>query len=131
MAKQRAGFALASTYVQLLDGLRAETVEVDENFWSEIDARKSLHRGRLVGLMRMARGEGDHSEMHPAGDELLILLSGAADVILEERGGERAISLAAGEACVVPRGTWHHFHARRAGELLFVTPGRGTRARAR
>jgi mannose-6-phosphate isomerase-like protein (cupin superfamily) len=131
MGKKRAGFALASTYVQLLDGLRAETVDVDENFWSEIDARKSLHRGRLVGLMRMERGEGDHSEVHPAGDELLILISGAADVVLEERGGERAIPLTAGQACVVPRGTWHHFRVRRAGELVFVTPGRGTRARER
>jgi mannose-6-phosphate isomerase-like protein (cupin superfamily) len=69
-------------------------------------------------------------EMHPAGDEVLYLLSGAMEVILEERDGNRVVELHAGEACLVPRGVWHRQLVRTAGDLLAITYGKGTQVRA-
>ena len=58
--------------------------------------------------------------MHPLADELLILVSGAIDVKLDESGAERTIALEAGEAAIVPRGVWHRLVMRRPGRLLFI-----------
>jgi mannose-6-phosphate isomerase-like protein (cupin superfamily) len=122
-------FALDTTYVQLADGGRAHTIDVGDDFWERIDERTELHAGRLLCMFAIAPGEGDHSEMHPAGDEILIVTAGAVEIVLEEPSGARAIELGAGRACVVPRGTWHHFRSARGGTLIGITPGAGTEHR--
>ena len=45
--------------------------------------------------------------MHPAGEEVVYLLSGAIDLVLDGADGERIVPLRDGEAYIVPRGTWH------------------------
>lgn len=67
--------------------------------------------------------------MHPEGDELLYLLSGEIDVLLEESAGDRVVRLRGGEGCLVPRGVWHRLILKEPSDLLFVTPPRGTRLR--
>jgi mannose-6-phosphate isomerase-like protein (cupin superfamily) len=70
-------------------------------------------------------------EMHPAGDELLTMLSGEMDVVFERPGGGVTVSLQPGETCVVPRGMWHRQVVRRAGDYLGITYGKGTQHRPR
>jgi hypothetical protein len=43
--------------------------------------------------------------MHPAGDELLVLLSGAIDIVLESESRTRTVQLHEGMSCIVPAGT--------------------------
>jgi mannose-6-phosphate isomerase-like protein (cupin superfamily) len=71
----------------------------------------------------------DEWEIHPEGDELLYLLTGVVDVVLDEPAGERAFELRGGQACVVARGVWHRLDLRQPSDLLFITPARGTRHR--
>ncbi len=66
--------------------------------------------------------------MHPAGDELLVLLSGAIDVVLETDAGNRVVELTEGTSCLVPRGTWHR-QIRTPGRELAITYGKGTQHR--
>jgi mannose-6-phosphate isomerase-like protein (cupin superfamily) len=69
-------------------------------------------------------GDAPHAgEVHPDGDELLYLISGAITVRLELPGGDRTVDVAAGEAIVIPKGTWHRIHLREPGRLLHITPG--------
>jgi mannose-6-phosphate isomerase-like protein (cupin superfamily) len=62
-------------------------------------------------------------EMHPDGDEILFLWSGAMDVVLERDGEEVVTSLSPGEAFVVPRGVWHRTVVREPSDLLNLTMG--------
>jgi mannose-6-phosphate isomerase-like protein (cupin superfamily) len=62
-------------------------------------------------------------EMHPDGDEILVLWSGAMDVVFEQGGEEIMKSLAPGDAFVVPRGVWHRTVVREPSDLLHITPG--------
>ena len=62
-------------------------------------------------------------EMHPDGDEVLYLISGAVTVTLELAEGERRVDLDAGNAIVVPQGVWHQITMREPGQLLNITPG--------
>lgn len=72
----------------------------------------------------MITGDAPHrGEMHPDGDELLYMVSGSITVRLELPGGERTVDVGAGEAVVVPKGTWHQVHLREPGTLIHITPG--------
>jgi hypothetical protein len=119
------GFDLETTYVQLLDDGAAACIPVDASFWGAIERRTELHAGRLVGLFEM-HDSPDHREVHPNGDELLILMSGSLDVVLETREGEQRIPLRGRGACVVPRGVWHGQVVHAPSLLMFITPGAGT-----
>jgi mannose-6-phosphate isomerase-like protein (cupin superfamily) len=89
-------------------------------------------RDRVVGAKRgvtPADFHADEWEMHPAGDEVLYLLTGALDLVLDEPGGERTVELRAGQGCLVPPGVWHRLILSRPSDLLFITPAHGTRHR--
>ncbi len=127
--KQAGGFDLGATFVHLDDDGAAVPMPVGEDFWSNMDPR--LERGRLVSKFR-SEGNWTSWEMHPSGDELVLLLSGRMTVILEgAEGSLERVGLSAGDAILVPRGTWHTADVPEPAEALFVTPGSGTRHRPR
>ena len=123
-----AAFDLSGTYVHLEDGGRASAIDVSPEFWSELMSGKRRYDGRLITAHHMAEYTATW-EMHPSGEELLILVSGAVDCILEDEDGERTVELRAGSACIVPRGVWHRQVVRQPGFMIFVTWGAGTQHR--
>jgi mannose-6-phosphate isomerase-like protein (cupin superfamily) len=80
--------------------------------------------GRLAGEARMTKSPPHSGEMHPDGDELLYLVEGAVDVVLDEESGERCLSMQPGQAFVVPGGVWHRVIVKEPCRLLYFTPGR-------
>jgi mannose-6-phosphate isomerase-like protein (cupin superfamily) len=79
--------------------------------------------GLTIGAPRMSRPAPHNGEMHPDGDELLFVVSGAVEVVLLEP--ERVVRLAAGQALVVPKGVWHRVVPQEPSQLLHITPGPG------
>jgi mannose-6-phosphate isomerase-like protein (cupin superfamily) len=72
----------------------------------------------------MLTGDAPHAgEVHPDGDEVLFLVSGAITVHLELPSGDRTVDMTAGETLVVPKGVWHRIHLREPGRLVHITPG--------
>ena len=70
-------------------------------------------------------------EIHPHGDEVVVLVSGSATFLLDLNGNHQQIELTqAGEYVVVPKGIWHTAHIQEQATLLFITPGEGTENRA-
>jgi mannose-6-phosphate isomerase-like protein (cupin superfamily) len=123
-------FDPASTYACLAPSGAASTIEVTPEFWTSIDGRDDLHEGRLVAAFA-CDADWPHWEMHPHGEEVLVLLSGKLTMVFDDGGKERDVVLEAGRACVVPRGTWHRAVVHVPGRLLGITYGRGTEHRAR
>ena len=82
-------------------------------------------KGFTVGAPVLARNPPHGGEMHPDGDELLILVSGHVVVVLEEDAGKHRVELRAGQALVVPRGVWHRVELQEKSQLVHVTPGPG------
>lgn len=128
-------FDLFGTYLHLEGDGTAMPIGDPDAFWRDLmsgapqtaAARRVAGGGWLVSAFHMT--EDTHWEMHPEGDELLHLLSGAFDIVLEEQAGERIVPLAPGKLCFVPRGVWHRFKIRAAGDLVAITFGRGTQHR--
>ena len=68
-------------------------------------------------------GSAHGGEMHPDADEVIFLISGRVDVVLEEDGVENTVEVGPGQAVIVPRGVWHRVLVREPGQLLHITPG--------
>lgn len=121
-------FDLKTTYIHLTDGPAAHLIKIDETFWPTIHERTELGDGRLVTKFSQS-ADWPHWEMHPDGDEVLYLISGKMELILDENGEERRIPFDAGSAFVVPQGVWHRALVHEPGDLIGITRGRGTQTR--
>ena len=121
---------LFSTFVHLGPNGGATTMAWTPDFWPRLSGEQG---DRIVGA-KHGREPGDFHpaewEMHPHGEELLLLLSGALDVTLDLPDGERTVELTTGRACVVPRSVWHRITMRQPSDLVFVTSPKGTQLRA-
>jgi mannose-6-phosphate isomerase-like protein (cupin superfamily) len=79
--------------------------------------------GLTVGAPELTGDAPHDGEMHPDGDELLYLISGAVTLTLELADGDRLVDLGAGDPVVVPKGVWHKITMREPGRLIHITPG--------
>lgn len=132
-------FDLSRTYMHLGLGATVEPL-VDFQWDPEYLARYEADHagdgddGRLVVVSPHA-DDWTIWERHPAGDELVVVLSGRVTLIQDDGGGPssapRRIELRAGQAGINPRGVWHTADVHEPGQTLFITPGRGTEHRPR
>jgi mannose-6-phosphate isomerase-like protein (cupin superfamily) len=81
--------------------------------------------GYVIGAPFVAPTPRHNGEMHPDADEVLFLVSGSIDLMLELEEGEQTLELQAGDACVVPKGVWHRIRRHEPSQLIHVTPGPG------
>lgn len=71
-------------------------------------------------------------EMHPAGDEVVICISGSLVLVQEHPGGSIvATPLCAGEYAINPPGVWHTADITGSATAIFITAGEGTQHRPR
>ena len=122
---------ILGTYLHFRDDGRADAIPVSEAFWQKLGAGgyPQLEQGRLMSAFSFAEPWSSW-ERHPAGEELVLLLSGSATFVLEEDGAEREVLLSApGEFVLVPPNTWHTARTSVPTTMLFLTPGAGTEHR--
>ena len=122
---------LDATYARLRPDASIEPLPVGSDFWQRIGRGElgSFHHEYLV-TSHAFDTDWPTWEMHPAGDEIVCLLSGAVTFVLEREGREEEIVLdGPARYVVVPRGTWHTARARGPARMLFITAGEGTEHR--
>ncbi|MFF5448471.1 cupin domain-containing protein [Streptomyces sp. NPDC012888] len=86
--------------------------------------------GRMVMIFD-GDGPGDHWESHPAGDELVVCLSGSVTVTRDVDGVLDRVLLAPGEATINPAGVWHAVDMEGPASILSITAALGTDHRLR
>jgi mannose-6-phosphate isomerase-like protein (cupin superfamily) len=108
-----------------------EALHGDATFWPRLMSGQlgNFHNEYLMTVFDYAQAWA-HWEMHPNGDELVCLLSGAAVMVFEQAGQAHPITLVKpGDFVLVPKGTWHTGKISVACRMLFVTAGEGTQMR--
>jgi mannose-6-phosphate isomerase-like protein (cupin superfamily) len=123
-----AGLDLQTTYLHLTDALDIDGVPIQEDFWSKIGEQTELHDGRLMMVCPEVE-TWTRWEMHPNGDEVVMMLTGSLELVFDGPDGEQSLTLKPHEAIVVPRGIWHRGILHEPGTALFITPGKGTEYR--
>ncbi len=128
-----AAFDLPDTYVHL-DGAAAATIDGGDGFWERLAAggdpavERMATGGWMVMTFHNAR-TWPTWEVHPEGDELVHLIGGHLDLLLELPGGVATVPMTAGRTIVVPQGVWHTAVVHEPGDTLHVTFGKGTENR--
>ena len=118
---------IRDTYVALDDVCEASPLPVTAGFWDDLRTGKLGDFSRMVSFSSF-EGAWSTWEKHPAGEEVVMLLGGEVELVLELAQGESKVVLdRPGAYLLVPRDTWHTARARRPSQMLFVTPGAGTR----
>ncbi len=123
-------FDLSATFIHL--GLGARATPLPDFEWTpeylEAYGRRFAADGPEGRLVMMGRSAESWTtwERHPAGEEVVVLLSGRVDLIQRIDGAERRIPLRPGQAVVNPTGVWHTADVHEPGDALFITPGQGT-----
>jgi len=122
-------FDLRKTYVNLDVKGGAERIEANEEFWSGLMEGTRRLDGYLITVSDI-RSDIPHWEMHPNGEEILYLLSGELDILIEQEGREQRVPLRPDKpGVVVPAGAWHRAVVVEPGRMMFITWGEGTEHR--
>jgi mannose-6-phosphate isomerase-like protein (cupin superfamily) len=121
-----AAFDPRKTYLHLLGDGTGTPIEVGPDFWRT--TIQTIKGGWLVTLGH-AEKDWPHWEMHPRGEELIFLLSGAIELVVQDDDGEHVVPLAAGQLYLMRRGVWHRARVKEPASTLFVTAGDGTQHR--
>lgn len=118
---------LAERFAVLSPRMRVETVAVTPALYEVLDSRFDGFRSHALVALYAFDADWNNWERHPHGDEIVILLSGAAEMILRRKDGDDRIRLEVPEQYVViPRNTWHTARVLAPARMLFITPGEGT-----
>jgi mannose-6-phosphate isomerase-like protein (cupin superfamily) len=98
-------------------------------FFRNAGTNPDLKDGCVLALHEVSTPQDVHYpawEMHPQGDELLILCSGSLTVEFREKGIERTAPLRPQSAFIVPAGLWHRLIVHEPSALIAVTPRHNT-----
>jgi mannose-6-phosphate isomerase-like protein (cupin superfamily) len=135
VTEPRGAIDLAATPVHLSLGSRALAVHGFDWDASVLEAYTAAvaddgAEGRLVMVFEGGRS-WDAWERHPAGDEVVICLSGRMTVIQDVDGQSEPVDLGPCQAMINPAGVWHTADVHEPVRFMTITPGPGTEHRPR
>jgi mannose-6-phosphate isomerase-like protein (cupin superfamily) len=100
---------------------------VTPTFYQDLDTEFDSFAGHLVITQHTFTDPWPTWEVHPHGDEFVLLISGDIDFVLSTSDGEQTLRVnQPGTYVMVPKGIWHTARPRVPTTMLFVTPGEGT-----
>jgi mannose-6-phosphate isomerase-like protein (cupin superfamily) len=118
---------LRSTFIVLSGSRSAMPVAVTPALYAELNRRFKGFKGRSLVAVHGFAANWPTWERHPAGDEVVCLLSGRARLLLHRKGGDKVVRLhKPGSFVIVPKGVWHTARIAAPTRMLFITPGAGT-----
>ena len=120
---------LFENYLSLKSDGEIKTIEGGEKFW--ILSSEELDKIGEDWLITEFESAEDWTswEMHPNGEEIVYLLSGAADLILEKEGIQKTFELRGKGLVIVPHETWHTAKIFEPSNFLIITLGKETQHR--
>jgi mannose-6-phosphate isomerase-like protein (cupin superfamily) len=122
---------LTDTFAVFKPDLTVEPIAVTPMIYEELDRRFNHFKGHALVAMHDFKSNWPTWEKHPAGDEIVVLLSGVATMTLRRKSGDESVRLTEpGSYLVVPKDTWHTALISERTRMLFITPGEGTENRA-
>ena len=119
---------LSTTFLHLGMTGAATPLPIGPDFWANMPP--ILSSGRMVSQLGHA-SDWRGWERHPAGDEIIIQLTGRMRLRLETADGEIVVDLPAGRYFVVPKNIWHTADVSEPSSAIYITEGQGTENRPR
>ena len=120
-------FNLAERFVVLSPAKVATTVLNSPTVYEDLDRDFGSFKGHELIALHTFEEDWPSWEVHPNGDEIVVLLSGAATFVVKHGDVSREVHMSnPGDAVIVPQGAWHTAKIVGKTSMLFITPGEGT-----
>lgn len=120
---------LMQNYLSLKTNGEIEKLEGGEQFWGKSgEELDKLGEDWLITEFESTE-DWQSWEMHPAGEEIVYLLRGAADLILEKDEVRKKIELRGKGLVIIPPETWHTAKIFEPSVFLIITLGKDTQHR--
>lgn len=121
---------IENDFVVLSPDKTATLETADSSLYERIESNYAGFEGCELVSCHTFDKDWDSWEIHPHGDELVLLLEGEISFVLELGKELSKIHLdKKGMFLIVPRNTWHTAKTRCKTTVLFITPGQGTEHR--
>lgn len=118
---------LLETFAVLKPDLTVDLEKVTSTIYQDLDAKYDSFRAHTLVSIHEFESAWNVWERHPAGDEVVVLLSGSVTMTIRKDGKVEVVTLnEPGECVVVPRDLWHTAETTEPTRMLFITPGEGT-----
>ena len=119
---------IANQFVVLDAAQNAHPENPDAELYARLDQNYAQFKNCALISSHTFSEDWTSWEMHPEGDEIVLLLSGATEFVLQLPEGEKYLPLnQTGQFAIVPKGVWHTARTSETATVLFITPGEGTR----
>ena len=119
--------SLKNEFVVLSPDKRASIEKADAGLYQRLDETYGDFAGHELIALYQFESDWPTWEIHPHGDELVVLMSGEITFVFHLDDGESSLRLTEpGSYAIVPRNTWHTARTDTPCSVLFVTPGQGT-----
>jgi uncharacterized cupin superfamily protein len=103
------------------------TETVDPSLYQRLDDNYDQFKGCELVSCYTFEDDWDSWEIHPSGDELVILLAGDITFVIDSGDKMTELQLTtAGDYAIVSQGCWHTAKVHAPSQVLFITPGEGT-----
>ena len=116
-------------YVVLSQDGNASRIEGGDQFWRLSEADLDAVGRQWLLAEFIFDTDWPNWEMHPEADELVYVLSGEANILLESERGIELVHVVAPALVRVPRGIWHTAKIIQSSRFLHMTMGAGTLVR--
>lgn len=118
---------LSTDFVVLNTAQQATIEHNDATLYARLERDYAGFKGHQLIACHSFSEDWPTWEVHPHGDEVVLLLSGSATLVLRQPDGDHALHLsAAGSYVIVPAGVLHTAKINVPTQMLFITPGQDT-----
>ena len=123
---------ILETFAVMDSHKKLHTEATDSTLYQRLDENYNQFKNcELISCYSFDK-DWDSWEIHPEGDELVVLLSGKVTFLIESAHQTLTSDLIkAGDYAIVPKGSWHTADVHEPSQVLFITPGEGTQHRSR
>ena len=121
-------YDIAENFVVVDPSMRANVEAFDESLYQRIDQNYEGFKNHQLVSCHSFDEDWSTWEIHPHGDEIVMLMSGRTTLVLRVGDEDKTLSLdKAGSYVIVPKNTWHTAKTDVATTMLFITPGQDTK----
>ncbi|CAA0107073.1 cupin domain-containing protein [Zhongshania aliphaticivorans] len=118
---------ITNEFLVLCPDQTATPVAVSPSLYQDLDSRFNQFKQHSLVAMYTFESDWTSWEIHPKGDEMVMLIEGEITLVLDTAAGEQSQHLSdAGDYIVIPKNTWHTARTSALAKVLFITPGEGT-----
>ncbi|TYQ29019.1 cupin domain-containing protein [Pseudanabaena sp. UWO311] len=129
--EMKSPLSIISDFVVLSPDKKANTEHFNSGLYERLNAKYNGFAGHELISCHEFTSDWTSWEVHPYGDEIVVLLSGTTTFLLKIEGDEvRVILSYLGQYVIVPKGVWHTAKTQDYVKLLFITPGQDTQNKA-